>query len=311
MKILVTGGAGFIASHVVDRFIEEGHEVVVVDNLSTGQRRNINAAANFYQADIQGRWLERVFRRERPAVVCHHAAQIDVRRSVQDPFFDAQVNVMGTLKVFQNAVKYGVRKVIFASSGGAVYGESQSLPVSEDHPTRPTSPYGINKAIGDEYLRYFRDSWGLEYVSLRYANVYGPRQDGNGEAGVVGIFSQKMLNGDQPVINGNGRQTRDFIYVDDIVEANVAALTKTAHGIYNVGTGQETTINELFGILAKLINPAVREVHGPAKKGEQQRIALDAGRLQRELEWETKVPLQDGLAKTVEYYRQTVRTLST
>ena len=311
MKILVTGGAGFIASHIVDRFIEEGHEVVVVDNLSTGQRRNINAAANFYQADIQGRWLERVFRRERPAVVCHHAAQIDVRRSVQDPFFDAQVNVMGTLKVFQNAVKYGVRKVIFASSGGAVYGESQSLPVSEDHPTRPTSPYGINKAIGDEYLRYFRDSCGLEYVSLRYANVYGPRQDGNGEAGVVGIFSQKMLNGDQPVINGNGRQTRDFIYVDDIVEANVAALTKTAHGIYNVGTGQETTINELFGILAKLINPAVREVHGPAKKGEQQRIALDAGRLQRELEWETKVPLQDGLAKTVEYYRQTVRTLST
>jgi len=311
MKILVTGGAGFIASHIVDRFIEEGHEVVVVDNLSTGQRRNVNAAANFYNADIQGRWLERVFRRERPAVVCHHAAQIDVRRSVQDPFFDAQVNVMGTLKVFQNAVKYGVRKVIFASSGGAVYGESQSLPVSEDHPTRPTSPYGINKAIGDEYLRYFRDSWGLEYVSLRYANVYGPRQDGNGEAGVVGIFSQKMLNGDQPVINGNGRQTRDFIYVDDIVEANVAALTKTAHGIYNVGTGQETTINELFGILAKLINPAVREVHGPAKKGEQQRIALDAGRLQRELEWETKVPLQDGLAKTVEYYRQTVRTLST
>jgi len=311
MKILVTGGAGFIASHVVDRFIEEGHEVVVVDNLSTGQRRNVNAAANFYNADIQGRWLERVFRRERPAVVCHHAAQIDVRRSVQDPFFDAQVNVMGTLKVFQNAVKYGVRKVIFASSGGAVYGEPQLLPVSEDHPTRPTSPYGINKAIGDEYLRYFRDSCGLEYVSLRYANVYGPRQDGNGEAGVVGIFSQKMLNGDQPVINGNGRQTRDFIYVDDIVEANVAALTKTAHGIYNVGTGQETTINELFGILAKLINPAVREVHGPAKKGEQQRIALDAGRLQRELEWETKVPLQDGLAKTVEYYRQTVRTLST
>ena len=311
MKILVTGGAGFIASHIVDRFIEEGHEVVVVDNLSTGQRRNVNAAANFYNADIQGRWLERVFRRERPAVVCHHAAQIDVRRSVQDPFFDAQVNVMGTLKVFQNAVKYGVRKVIFASSGGAVYGEPQLLPVSEDHPTRPTSPYGINKAIGDEYLRYFRDSCGLEYVSLRYANVYGPRQDGNGEAGVVGIFSQKMLNGDQPVINGNGRQTRDFIYVDDIVEANVAALTKTAHGIYNVGTGQETTINELFGILAKLINPAVREVHGPAKKGEQQRIALDAGRLQRELEWETKVPLQDGLAKTVEYYRQTVRTLST
>ena len=305
MKILVTGGAGFIGSHIVDRFVQEGYEVVVADNLSTGIRRNVHRAARFYRADIRGRWLERVFRRERPAIVSHHAAQVDVRRSVQDPIFDADTNIVGTLNVLQLAIKYGVRKVIFASSGGAVYGEPDSLPVVESHVTRPTSPYGISKTVGDEYLRYFYHAGGLEFVSLRYANVYGPRQDPNGEAGVVGIFAQKMLLGDQPIINGNGRQTRDFVYVDDVVEANVAALGKTAHGIYNVGTGKETSINDLFCILAGLINPAVREVHGPAKKGEQLRISLDSTRLHRELDWEPKVPLKEGLARTVEYYRRT------
>jgi len=305
VKILVTGGAGFIGSHVVDRFVQEGYEVVVADNLSTGKRRNVNRAARFYRADIRGRWMERVFRRERPAIVCHHAAQMDVRRSVQDPIFDAESNILGTLNVLQLAVKYGVRKVIFASSGGAVYGETDDLPVSESQVTRPLSPYGISKAVGDEYLRYFHDAGGLEFVSLRYANVYGPRQDPHGEAGVVGIFAQKMLLGDQPIINGNGRQTRDFIYVDDVVEANVAALGKTARGVYNVGTGKETSINELFGILAGLTNPSVREVHGPAKKGEQLRISLNSTRLHRELDWEPKVSLKDGLARTLEYYRRT------
>jgi UDP-glucose 4-epimerase len=307
MKILVTGGAGFIGSHIVDRLVQEGYEVVVVDNLSTGKRRNVNRAAKFYRSDIRSRWLERVFRRERPVIVCHHAAQMDVRRSVRDPVFDAETNILGTLNVLRHAIKYGVRKVLFASSGGAVYGEPERLPVSEDHPVRPASPYGISKAVGDEYLRYFRDADGLEYVSLRYANVYGPRQDPYGEAGVVGIFTQKMLLGEQPIINGNGRQTRDFVYVDDVVEANVAALTKAAHGIYNVGTGKETSVNELFSHLASLINPAIREVHGPAKKGEQQRIALDASKFHRELDWEPKVSLKDGLARTVEYYRQTER----
>ncbi len=308
MKILVTGGAGFIGSHIVDRLVQEGYGVVVADNLSTGKRRNVNRAARFYRTDIGSWWLERVFRRERPAVVCHHAAQMDVRRSVQDPKFDAETNILGTLNVLRNAIKYGVRKFIFASSGGAVYGEPEKLPVSESHPARPGSPYGISKAVGDEYLRYFRDADGLEYVSLRYANVYGPRQDPYGEAGVVAIFTQKMLHGEQPIINGNGRQTRDFVFVDDVVEANIAALNKEAHGIYNVGTGQETTINELFGILAGLINPSVREVHGPAKKGEQLRIALDSSRLHRELDWEPKIALKDGLARTVDYYRQSERT---
>ena len=308
MKVLVTGGAGFIGSHIADRLVQEGYGVVVADNLATGKRRNINRAAKFYRADIRSWWLERVFRRERPVVVCHHAAQMDVRRSVQDPMFDAETNILGTLNVLRYAIKYGVRKFIFASSGGAVYGEPEKLPVSESHPTRPASPYGISKAVGDEYLRYFRAADGMEYVSLRYANVYGPRQDPYGEAGVVAIFTQKMLQGEQPIINGNGRQTRDFVYVDDVVEANIAALGKEAHGIYNVGTGQETTINELFSLLAGLINPSVREVHGPAKKGEQQRIALDSSRIHRELDWDPKASLKDGLSRTVEYYRQLERT---
>ncbi len=308
MKILITGGAGFIGSHIVDRLVQEGYEVVVVDNLSTGKRKRVNRAARFYRCDIRSRWwLERVFRRERPAIVSHHAAQMDVRRSVLDPKFDADVNILGMLNVLRHSIKYGVRKMIFASSGGAVYGEPESLPVAESHPIRPASPYGISKAVGDEYLRYFRQADGLEYVSLRYGNVYGPRQDPSGEAGVVGIFAQKMLRGEQPIINGNGRQTRDFVYVDDVVEANMVAITRAAHGIYNVGTGKESTINELFAMLAGLINPSVREVHGPEKRGEQMRIALDASRITRELDWEPKVPLKDGLARTVEYYRKTPR----
>jgi UDP-glucose 4-epimerase len=306
MKILITGGAGFIGSNIVDRLVQEGYEVVVVDNLSTGKRKNVNRAARFYRCDIRGWWLERVFRRERPAIVSHHAAQMDVRRSVLDPKFDADVNILGMLNVLRNSIKYGVRKIIFASSGGAVYGEPESLPVAESHPIRPASPYGISKAVGDEYLRYFRAADGLEYVSLRYGNVYGPRQDPSGEAGVVGIFTQKLLRGEQPIINGNGRQTRDFVYVDDVVEANMAAITRAAHGIYNVGTGKESTINELFAMLAGLINPSVREVHGPEKRGEQMRIALDASRINRELDWESKVSLKDGLARTVEYYRKTL-----
>jgi UDP-glucose 4-epimerase len=307
LKILVTGGAGFIGSHIVDRLVQEGYEVVVVDNLSTGKRKNVNRAARFYRCDIRSRWwLERVFRRERPAIVSHHAAQMDVRRSVLDPKFDAEVNILGMLNVLRHSIKYGVRKMIFASSGGAVYGEPESLPVAESHPIRPASPYGISKAVGDEYLRYFRDADGLDYVSLRYGNVYGPRQDPSGEAGVVGIFAQKMLRGEQPIINGNGRQTRDFVYVDDVVEANMVAITRAAHGIYNVGTGKESTINELFAMLAGLINPSVREVHGPEKRGEQMRIALDASRLNRESDWESKISLKDGLARTVEYYRKTL-----
>lgn len=304
MKVLVTGGAGFIGSHLVDRLVQEGHEVILVDNLSTGKRRNINKAARFYKLDIQSWRLERVFRNERPSVVMHLAAQMDVRKSVEDPIFDAQVNILGTLNVLQQAVKHGARKVVFSSSGGAIYGEQDVFPAPESHPTKPMSPYGLSKLCGEQYLSYFQRVSGLQIVSLRYANVYGPRQDPEGEAGVVAIFIQKMLNNEQAVINGNGRQTRDFVYVDDVVEANLALMGQETQGTYNVGTGIETSVNDLFRLLAQHTGSTCKEIHGPAKKGEQARSCIDNSKLRLEVSWEPKTGLSDGLKKTVEYFRE-------
>lgn len=303
MKVLVTGGAGFIGSHLVDRLLQEGHDVAVVDDLSQGKRRNVNKAARFYRRDISGNWMEGVFRRERPTVICHLAAQMDVRKSVEDPVFDAQVNVLGLLNVLQLSVKYGVRKVLFASSGGAIYGEQSQFPAPETHATLPCSPYGITKMIGEHYLGYYQKLAGIQAVCLRYANVYGPRQDPHGEAGVVAIFTQKMLRGEQPIINGNGRQTRDFIYVDDVVEANLAVLGKDVSGTYNVGTGVETTINDLHKFLSEYTNRGVKEIHGPGKKGEQARSVIDSSKLRHELGWEPRVSLEEGLRRTVEYFK--------
>lgn len=303
MKILVTGGAGFIGSHLVDRLVQEGQEIVVVDNLSTGKRRNLNRAAEFYKVDIQSSRLERVFRNERPSMVMHLAAQMDVRRSVEDPTYDAQVNILGTVNVLQQAANHGTRKVIFASSGGAIYGEQEVFPAPESHPTQPLSPYGISKLSGEYYLSYFQRMSGIQCVALRLANVYGPRQDPEGEAGVVAIFTRKLLDGEQPVINGNGRQTRDFVYVDDVVEAHLAAMNKDVLGVYNVGTGEETTVNDLFRILADLIRPGCKELHGPAKKGEQIRSVVDAGKL-HQLGWEPKTSIQEGLSRTAEFFRK-------
>ena len=304
MKVLVTGGAGFIGSHLVDRLIQEGHEVVVVDNLLTGKRRNLNKEARFYKQDIQSSRLERVFSRERPLLVMHLAAQVDLRRSVEDPIFDAQVNILGTLNLLEQAVKYGTRKVIFASSGGAIYGEQDVFPAPESHPIRPLSPYGISKLNGEQYLAYYQRVSGIQYVILRYSNVYGPRQDPEGEAGVVAIFTGKLLAGEQPIINGNGRQTRDFVFVDDVVEANLAVIGKEVQGIYNVGTAEETSINDLFRLLVELTNAGCKELHGPAKKGEQARSVVDISRLRQELGWEPKVPLREGLKRTVEFFRE-------
>lgn len=304
MKVLVTGGAGFIGSHIVDRLVLEGHEVVVVDNLSTGKRKNLNRAARFYKTDIQGWRLERIFRNERPNVVMHLAAQMDVRKSVEDPMFDAQVNVLGTLNVLQQAVKHGVRKVVFSSSGGAIYGEQEVYPAPETHVTLPLSPYGLSKLCGEQYLSYYQRASGLQMVNLRYANVYGPRQDPHGEAGVVAIFIQKLLNNEQAIINGNGRQTRDFVYVEDVVEANLAVMGQETQGTYNVGTGQETSVNDLFRILLEHTGSMCKEVHGPAKKGEQARSVIDSGKLRRELSWEPKTNLRDGLKRTVEFFRE-------
>ncbi|TKB90868.1 MAG: NAD-dependent epimerase/dehydratase family protein [Nitrospira sp.] len=304
MKVLVTGGAGFIGSHLVDRLIQEGHEVVVVDNLSTGKRRNLNRAARFFKLDIQSSGLERVLRNERPHMVMHLAAQMDVRKSVEDPMFDAQVNVLGTLNVLQQSIKHGVRKVVFSSSGGAIYGEQEIYPAPESHVTRPLSPYGVSKLCGEQYLSYYQRVNGLQIVSLRYANVYGPRQDPEGEAGVVAIFIQKLLNNEQAIINGNGRQTRDFVYVEDVVEANLAAMGQDIQGTYNVGTGEETSVNDLLGILVRHTNSTCKEVHGPAKGGEQARSVIDSGKLRQELSWDSRTELSEGLKRTVDYFRE-------
>lgn len=308
-NVLVTGGAGFIGSHVVDRLIDEGYDVTVVDDLSSGNEKNINKKAKFYKLDIQNPELEAVFQKEKPHYVNHHAAQVDVRRSVSTPIFDARVNVLGTINVLENCIKYKVKKVIFASSGGAIYGEQEDFPASEDHPLRPISPYGITKLMGEHYLRYYRAVYGLDYVALRYGNVYGPRQDPFGEAGVIAIFIQKMLNGEQPVINGDGEQTRDFVYVGDVVEANVLAMRNNIpDGIFNIGTGVETSVNQIFNLLRGIINPYVEERHGPPRPGEQRRSVLECTKAKEILHWQLKTPLIDGLEETCRYFKNLLNT---
>lgn len=304
MKVLVTGGAGFIGSHLVDRLTEEGHEVTVVDNLSTGKKENINKRADFYKMDILSQKIEGLFKKERFDIVSHHAAQIDVRRSVEDPIFDAQVNILGFLNILENAVRCGTKLILFASSGGTVYGEQLVFPASEDHPTNPFSPYGISKLASEQYLYFYKKSYGLKYSVLRYANVYGPRQDPFGEAGVVAIFAQKMLMNSQPIINGNGMQTRDYVYVDDVIDANMLAIARNAQDTFNVGTGNETSVNSLFSLLRYSTGLDIKAMYGPAKKGELFRSALDPAKLEKTLDWEPKVALEEGLKRTVEYFRQ-------
>ncbi|MFY9268644.1 MAG: NAD-dependent epimerase/dehydratase family protein [Candidatus Manganitrophaceae bacterium] len=303
MKVLVTGGAGFIGSHLVDRLIQEGHQVVVVDNLSTGKKQNLNKEAKFYKMDILSNRLERIFQKEKPEVISHHAAQMDVRRSVADPAFDAETNILGLLNILECAMKQGTRRVIFASSGGAAYGEQEVFPAPESHPTRPLSPYGVSKLSSEHYLYYYQKVCGLEYTALRYSNVYGPRQDPFGEAGVVAIFTQKMLRGEQPIINGNGMQTRDYVYVEDVVEANMAVLNNKVNDVFNVGTGLETSVNQLFRYLLEATGSDVKEIHGPEKKGEQVRSCLDFRKIHKMLDWEPRVPLHEGLIKTVAFFK--------
>jgi UDP-glucose 4-epimerase len=303
MKVLVTGGAGFIGSHLVDRLIQEGHQVVVVDNLSTGKKKNIHKEAKFYKLDILSDRLERIFQKEKPEVVSHHAAQMDVRRSVADPAFDAQTNIIGLLNLLECAVRNGTRRIVFASSGGAIYGDQQVFPASEEHPTHPLSPYGISKLSSEHYLYYYQKVCGLDYSALRYANVYGPRQDPFGEAGVVAIFTQKMLREEQPIINGNGMQTRDYVFVEDVVEANMAVLHSQINDTFNVGTGKETSVNQLFRYLLDITGAEAKEIHGPEKKGEQVRSCLDCQKIHKAFDWEPRVSLQEGLMKTVDYFK--------
>jgi UDP-glucose 4-epimerase len=302
-KALVTGGAGFIASHVVDLLIEKGFKVSVVDNLSSGKRDNLNRNAKFYETDIRDPDVVTIIKELNPDVIIHHAAQVSVRESVKDPANDASVNILGSLNLLEAAVMHGVKKFIFASTGGAIYGEQDYFPADEVHPVRPISPYGIAKLSVEKYLFYYKEVYGLDYVSLRYSNVYGPRQDPHGEAGVVAIFTQKMLDHEQPVINGDGNQTRDFVFVKDIAEANLKALKSNASGEINIATGKETTINELFSVTNNVTGGEAVEVHGPPMKGEQFRSVLDWDLAQKTLGWEPRVTLDEGLRETVDYFR--------
>lgn len=303
MRILVSGGAGFIGSHVVDAYVTAGHEVFVVDNLSTGKRENLNLQAHFLQADIQEPVVRELIVEEKIEVVNHHAAQMDVRRSVADPLFDARVNILGVLNVLEGAREAKVRKVIFASSGGTVYGEQERFPADETHPTHPICPYGVSKRTGEHYLHFYRVEYGIPYIALRYANIYGPRQDPHGEAGVVAIFALRFLSGQQPLINGDGKQTRDYVFVGDVARANLAALQVNYTGPVNIGTGSETDVNQLFRTLRELTDSSVPEVHGPAKPGEQRRSVLAWDRAAQILNWRPEVTLEDGLRQTVAYFR--------
>ncbi len=305
MKILVTGGAGFIASHVVDAYLEQGHEVVVLDNLITGSRDNLNSRAKFYELDIRDEKVKEVFATEKFDVVNHHAAQMDVRKSVEDPQFDADVNVMGSLNLLEQCRLNNVSQFIFSSTGGAIYGEQDYFPADEEHPQRPLSPYGITKLSLEKYLYYYHEVHGLNYFILRYANIYGPRQNPHGEAGVVAIFSQRMLKDDQPVINGDGKQTRDYVYVGDVVRANIAALGREESDVVNIGTGIETDVNELFQKIREYSGKTeIPEKHVEAKAGEQRRSVIDNSKANKLLDWQPEVNLKEGLQKTVEFFKK-------
>ncbi len=306
MKIVVTGGAGFIASHIVDAYIADGHEVVVLDNLSSGKREFVSPKARFYEVDIRNKKeIETILKKEKPDVINHHAAQISVRESVATPIFDLEVNLIGLLNLLEVSTQIAIKKLIFASSGGVVYGNADLLPTPETYtPLKPQSPYGITKLTSEYYLNYFYQSFRIPFVALRYANVYGPRQNPHGEAGVVAIFTLKLLKNEIPTINGDGMQTRDYIYVGDVVEANRQALQTSEIGGFNIGTGKESNVIEIFENIKKLIGSKVLAKHGPAKIGEQQRSCLDSLLAEEKLGWEAKINLDEGLRKTIEYFRK-------
>lgn len=307
MNILVTGGAGFIGSHLVDAYLAAGHRVVVLDNLSTGDRGKLNPAAQFVEGDVRNADLvNALFLKEKFDLVNHHAAQLDVRVSVSSPAFDAEQNIVGSVNVFQAAVSTGVGRAIFASSGGTVYGDQQEFPADETHSTEPISPYGVSKLSVEKYLGYFAHQYGLRFSVLRYTNVYGPRQSSHGEAGVVAIFCDRMLRGEQPVINGSGEQTRDYVYVGDVARANMMAtdyLEREEQGIFNICSNTEITVNTLFHTLNEIFENRFKEEHVPAKPGEQFRSVCSYAKAERVLGWKPGVDFAEGLRQTVEYFR--------
>jgi len=307
MKILVTGGAGFIASHVVDSYIDSGHEVYIVDNLSTGYLANVNPQAVFFELDICSPSLEKVFAEIRPDIVNHHAAQVSVPLSVKEPLLDAEVNVIGFLNVLQNCVKYNVKKVIYISSGGAIYGEAEEYPSSETCPTKPLSPYAINKKVSEDYLYYYRQQFNMDYTVLRYANVFGPRQVSHGEAGVVSIFIEKLLSKQQPHLyafqDKPEGMIRDYVYVEDVVTANLKALETGSGEVFNIGTGIETTTGALYDEIARQMGSALKPIPGPARAGDIHRSLLKIDKAKKMLGWQSQYTLVQGIVETIDFFR--------
>ena len=304
MRILVTGGAGFIGSNVADRLLADGHEVSILDDLSTGKRANLPARARFFEADLlDADAVSRCLAAARPEIVSHHAAQIDVRHSVEDPVGDAKINILGALHLFLACTAHRVRKVVYASTGGALYGEGIDLPATEEHPLRPESPYGASKLAVERYLALWKGLHGLDYTVLRYPNVYGPRQDPHGEAGVNAIFIGLMLHGERPRIFGSGDQTRDYLYVDDVVDANIRALESGSGATLNLGTGIGTSVNDIFRELQAILGFRGEPRREPPRAGEIQHITLDAARARQVLGWTPRTAFRDGLARTVEWSR--------
>lgn len=302
MKVLVTGGAGFIASHLVDALIERGDDVAVVDDLSMGCRGNVNPRARLYAMSITDPRLEEVFSEAAPQVVSHHAAQVNLRRSVDEPQYDAEVNIVGSLNVIVNCLRHGVQRLVYASSGGAVYGEPHYLPVDEGHPIEPASQYGLSKHTVERYLRLYGQQ-GLTYVALRYPNVYGPRQNPHGEAGVVAIFAQQMYAGERPTIFGAGDKTRDYTHVSDVVQAHLRAMERGHNDVYNIGTAVETSDQEVFDAVAEAVGYRGTPLYTSVRPGEIQRMCLDWSKARRALGWEPQMSVREGIARTVTYYR--------
>jgi UDP-glucose 4-epimerase len=308
MRILVTGGAGFIGSHTVDALVAAGtHEVAVIDNLAAGKRDQINPGARFHQADIRdAAEVARIVASEQPEVMVHFAAQMDVRRSVADPAFDAHVNLVGFLNLMEAARQHGLRRVVFSSTGGAIYGEQDTFPADESHPCRPVSPYGVAKFSTESYLFFYQSQYGIQYTAMRYANVYGPRQDPHGEAGAVAIFCGRLLEERPVTIFGDGEQTRDYVYVGDVVRANLAAVASPVTGAINIGTGIETSVNQLYGTLAGVARSDRLPAYAPARPGEQKRSVIAAVRARSELGWQPEVTLEEGLRRTYRFFQELI-----